>query len=255
MESGLSRKVSEIRQEVGHFLGYTRDDTNWSSQQLRDLNECLRSGFSRFYNTTPILGQAYEWSFLKVQGSMVLQSGKTFNLLPQDFGSPDGEFYLEGTTNLTGLKLMNHGFLIELQARYSTNEQTGIPTMVAVMSDRGAGIQGQRKKLLVWRTPGSDYTVRYAYNINVDMALDNEYPYGGSAHSETILESCLAVAEQKIDDAMGIHTAAFERLLTASVNSDRKLKTGSLGSMNRGGYRGVDRFRIQNHRASTVTFV
>ena len=44
-------------------------------------------------------------------------------------------------------------------------------------------------------------------------------------HSETILESCLAIAEQRLENSSGIHTQKFQERLAASCAMDRQLQT------------------------------
>ena len=44
------------------------------------------------------------------------------------------------------------------------------------------------------------------------------YAYGGAEHAETILESCLAVAELRLDDMAGPHNQQFMARLAASIS-------------------------------------
>jgi len=80
---------------------------------------------------------------------------------------------------------------------------------------------GQRNLLMVWPEPNGIYTIHGRHNELQDTLAFNEYPLGGAAHSETILASCLAVAESRVDDQQGNMAANFQRLLAASVNHDR----------------------------------
>ena len=41
-------------------------------------------------------------------------------------------------------------------------------------------------------------------------------------HSETMRESCLSIAEQRMNGEMGIHTQKFMQLLATSVSIDRQ---------------------------------
>ncbi len=58
------------------------------------------------------------------------------------------------------------------------------------------------------------------------------YPYGGGEHSETILEACLSVAEERRDDipmGTGAHGMAFVTRLAASIAMDSRKKPTKLG--------------------------
>jgi len=74
--------------------------------------------------------------------------------------------------------------------------------------------------------PNDDFTLKYRYYILPDALVltTYEYPYGSAAHSETILESCLAIAESREKDGGdGSHQARFGGLLQSSIDHDRSL--------------------------------
>ena len=48
---------------------------------------------------------------------------------------------------------------------------------------------------------------------------------------EVYLESCLAVAEHRLNDEIGLHTSLFEALLADAVARDRKRGAKSYGQM------------------------
>ncbi len=75
--------------------------------------------------------------------------------------------------------------------------------------------------------------MRFQYYLLPDYLTTN-YPYalGGMAHAETVLESCLAVMEERLDDitrGQGPHGIAFMGRLAASISMDRKSKAQTLG--------------------------
>ena len=51
-------------------------------------------------------------------------------------------------------------------------------------------------------------------------------------HAETILESCLAIAEQRMENQSGIHSQKFVERLTASVAHDKQYYTPERGGYN-----------------------
>jgi len=57
------------------------------------------------------------------------------------------------------------------------------------------------------------------------------YPLGGARFSETIMESCLAVAEQRANDEMGIHTQKFAMMLASAIAQDKKFSATYYGPM------------------------
>ena len=85
----------------------------------------------------------------------------------------------------------------------------------------GNAVRGLRYELHVWPGPNGTYTMHATHNELQDTTSMNDYPMGGMAHGETILSSCLAAAELKIEDQKGIHWLNFVERLRASVHRDR----------------------------------
>ena len=108
---------------------------------------------------------------------------------------------------------------------------TGKPEHAAVEWLKGVEInRGQRANLLLFPASDADYTLNFQYYILPEMLTGtNPYVYGGSAHCETILESCKAKAEQNVNDTIGIHTTLFMERLIASISSDRRTKPQFFG--------------------------
>tara|TARA_R110002110_G_scaffold93689_1_gene243565 strand:- start:243 stop:605 length:363 start_codon:yes stop_codon:yes gene_type:complete len=79
---------------------------------------------------------------------------------------------------------------------------------------------------MLYPKPDKAYTLSYRYHaLPNQLTAANPYPMGGAAHAETILESCLAVAESRMDNNAGIHAAAFQQRLAASIAFDTAMHT------------------------------
>ena len=92
--------------------------------------------------------------------------------------------------------------------------------------------EGQRMEVVFYPTPDSVYTLNYQYEAyNGKISEANPYPLGGMRHSELVLESCLAVAEQRANDDAGAHTQAFRSMLASSLAFDRKQGAKSYGQI------------------------
>lgn len=242
MESSLSLQYVQLKGEVGEFLGYGRgpdngNDSLWNAAQISDIDFCVASGLRQFYFPPPAEGErgSYDWSFLKPTASCPFVSGATTVLLPDDFGGFEGPVTLL-TTSTTAMpwkiEWRNEGSLREM---YAVNpSMTGPPMFCAQMPLKGTtGTQGQRFQLLLFPAADQDYTLQFQYYIAPDY-LSGAFPYayGGAPHAETILESCLAIAEQRRDDATSVHTAKFKERLLASISMDRRNKPQKLGPNN-----------------------
>jgi hypothetical protein len=235
-ESTLSLKLSDLAAEVGLFLGYGRGaefaDVAWSAHQAAAIESIVRSGLRQFYYPPPLdnSGSAYEWSFLKPVADLTLAAAGSVVTLPDDFGGFDGDVTV--TTDGAGwcpLQLVGEGLVRQRHAEASTS--TGRPQMASVRPVKGTGpTRGQRFELYLWPAADGEYALRAAYYL-IPEALTGArpYAYGGAPHVETILESCLAIAEQRLDDASSVHSEKFKERLAASVSHDRRLKPQLLG--------------------------
>lgn len=237
-ESSLSLTYNDLAGEVGRFLGYGPGayfgSQAWTADQQAAIDGCVRSGLRQFYFPPPQEGydSSYDWSFTKPVTNIALPTGGTTVALPDDFGGIEGDITLLSATSQISwsVPLKN-----EEQVRQKYSElpnSTGRPVMAAVQPIRQtSGVQGQRFQLLVWPVADQAYTLQISYYVNADALTANcLYPLGGMAHAETILESCLAIAEERLDDSSGVHAAKFAQRLAASISMDRRLKPQTLGN-------------------------
>lgn len=171
---------------------------------------------------------------VKVTGDASGENGKTITIdsgdiftLPWDYGgmSGDGRF----TYNVDENRLVNIQVTTESRIRALRQQTvgTGTPYLAAIIPLKpSAATQGQRWGVMFHPPPNDVFTLHYRYFVLADALVDStaEYPYGSAAHSETILESCLAIAEiREKDDASTLHQDRFKILLQASIDHDAQL--------------------------------
>lgn len=260
MESTLSVPKSELEAEIARFFGYPSDPDDWSDRQRDAIVSIRKSGERQVYYPPQLPGAAgaYDWSFLKPIGSFTLEASASSVLLPDDFGQPEGECVVVrpgGTACIGSLRFGGIGTVIQRQAQFP--DTTGQPQILCLEPLKGTATDaGQRSQLRVWPTADQAYTLRFQYYIHPNALSDNRpYTYGGMAHAELFIESCLAVAEQRLDDAMGIHTQKFMERLAASMSLDRRNKpqlTGYNGDRSDG--LSLDRRRNMHGWGPTITF-
>ncbi len=156
---------------------------------------------------------------------ITIDSEDTF-LLPWDYGgmSGDGKFTYANAENKLSIITMTSD--VNIRHLRQTSISTGTPYLVAIIPKTTDGTQGQRSEAMFHRPPNDVLTLRYRYYILPDALVltSLEYPYGSAAHSETILESCLAIAESREKDlALVEHQNRFATLLKSSIDRDRDL--------------------------------
>ena len=151
--------------------------------------------------------------------------------LPDDFGVLDSPITYEAGTGRGAVQQVNEDRIRRLAQSESGN--VGIPSFFAVRprSWPTGSATGQRWEIMLWPFPSSSYAVQYVYKIQMDYPTGaTYYPLGGSAHSEAILASCLAIAEEYAAvPATQYREAFWPQRLAASVAYDRAQGSHNLG--------------------------
>lgn len=110
--------------------------------------------------------------------------------------------------------------LLEMRA---WNDRVDYPIYAAIRSLSSDRTTGQRQEILFWPRPSTSSTFYYDFEAYSGPLSDSyPYPLGGMFLSELFMESCLAVAEQRINNEVGLHTQAYQALLIDAVMRDRK---------------------------------
>jgi hypothetical protein len=229
--------MDELKGEVGFYLGYGRGlpmgDAAWPAREEATITSRVKSGLRNFYwpSDPEIAPAGYDWSFLRPVASLLLGSGARSLALPDDFGGIEGQITLASTGSQTFWPVPVFGEA-QLRQRYAEfPSSTGRPVMAAVEPLKATTTnRGQRFQLTIWPQADAAYTLQVAYYVSPDYLLAQApYHLGGAVHAETVLEACLAAAEQGPDDAMGVHSQKFKERLLASIENDRRLKPQALG--------------------------
>lgn len=223
-EPTLSLGYADISAHVGRFLGWGGTSANWTADQLARINGIVDSGLRQFYYAAipPDRNEPHQWSFLFPTGSIVTSAADYTYDMPDDYGLIEGDFtFAAADSARSTVKVVGEGQIRHLQSLYTS--QSGKPTYAAIRPAANDGTTGIRWEVIFYPTPDAAYTLTYKYVVNRNyIRAAAPYPLGGAMHAETILESCLSVAEQREDDAEGVHTKQYRTLLAASIMMDRR---------------------------------
>lgn len=216
----LSVTYSSLRSDIGRFLGYGRDPDDWSVDQIADVEECLKSGLRQFYWPPSLTedSSTYQWTFLTPLSTISVTSGQSRYTLPDDCDGSIKELTFTDGDETRRIDVVRESDLRQLPVRFP---KSGDPEYAAVRALRSDGSSRQSFELLLYPTPGNDRTLEYRYGVIPGSLTESDpYPIGGSQHSETIRESCLAAAEAALDDSQGIHAQRFATLLVSAIRLD-----------------------------------
>ena len=226
-ESTLSLSWTELQQEVGYFLGYGCTIENWSTAQATKVANYVHSGIRRVYY--PPDANGYEWSFLRPTESLDITSDAADYDLPDDFGRLVGNLHYAADECKRPIRIIAVASVLDLRSR---SDEQSVPYIAAIRYKSSTGATGQRQEILFYPKPDDSYTLSYSYEAYTGKLSDTVlYPLGGMHLSELYLESCLAVAEQRVDNEVGLHTRAWQALLQDAIARDRKKGAQLYGPM------------------------
>lgn len=243
-ESSLSLQLSDFAAETGQYLGFGRTATSWTGwqaalpyvpsnldTQLGQIMAVIQAGYRSFLfpkmiDAGPV---AHKWSFLTPQRSLTTVAGQSDYDLPDDFGGLESEFtYQPSDSSYVQVRQVGIGQVKRfLQQLFGINDK---PTYCAVYPKQTDGVTGQRFAISFAPTPDAIYNLAYTSRL-LPMALSatNPFPYGGMEHGETVLASCLAVAERRLNDEEGVHQADYMERLQASIAADTRNRPAYFG--------------------------
>ena len=223
-EPTLSLTRDNLREEVGLKLGYGIDTSGWEPEQISRIDICIRSGLGRFY--VPIVQdqkEVYEWSFLKLTATITPGDDSASDALPDDCdGIIDSFVVTTGDGTAAVIPVIPVRDLLKLRA---TVETKGVPkyTAIRIISTDPTTAQSQRYEVLCFPKSDSTNVLSYEYPVKVDtIGSMNTYLPGGASHSQTIIASCLAVAEEYLTPGETVHQQAFQQRLQASIEYDQR---------------------------------
>jgi len=225
---GLEVTWLTLRAEVGQFLGFNADPDNWSSNQTAAVQRIIGSGLRQYLFPPPLRdGEAgYTWSFMAPRTYSVTTVADTAAYdLPADFGGFDGQLHI--TDDKLARIIVADETILADEAQYDT--LAGKPTHVAVRPKDHDKDDGQIYEAVFWPTPDDAYTITGKHTVFFDLPdADNIFLPGGALHGEGYIEACLSVAEQRLDDQVGLHSQAFMRMLQANIHHDAKMTSPSI---------------------------
>ena len=150
--------------------------------------------------------------------------------LPDDFGNILGTLtYAQADNALQPVELVGEGRLRELRQRdYNVTYISEDPFYAAIRPKaRTSTTSGTRYELMFWPDVTASATLSYRYRVLPDKPVSGpgsagDRVHGVTQHGETILYSCLAEAERRMDGERGVMYQTFMEYLATSITRDRQ---------------------------------
>jgi len=253
-ESSLSIGFADLQESVGRFLGFDGDSTTWDTDKTNAVDRVIQRGISQFYYPPMVGGlPPHKWSFLTPTGSITTADGTYYYALPDDFGYLIDDICFNVATLYEPMKKVGIEDIYRMR-NYGT--ETGVPQYYAVDEISNTGATGQRFRVYLYPTPSAVWVLNYRYHaLPGKLSTTYPYPLGGMAHRETILESCLAIAESDMSDRIGLHNQLFRERLVTSIKHDIEVSTKDYYGYNADRSDGISKGgRIEEDYGITITY-
>ncbi|MBU1067695.1 hypothetical protein KKE60_07890 [Patescibacteria group bacterium] len=165
----------------------------------------------------------------EADGATVTVTANGNYTLPSTFG---GEYlgpitYAAGENPGASIEWGSEGTIRRLQE--NTSSQTGYPSMTAVRKSDTA----RRWELIVYPTPGGNYTVEFPYELYFTAlsAVTDLHPFGAH-YDEAVMAACEAYAEMKGADILAGRVQYYEqKALPAAHRRNTRSAPRKLGSL------------------------
>lgn len=149
--------------------------------------------------------------------------------LPDDYGRIIGNLHYAADEQRSSIQVVPLADILQLRAR---NDESDAPRYAATRPRSSDGSAGQKQEILFWPKANDYWVLSYTYEAYQGALSDaNPYPLGGMQMTELYIESCLAVAEQRVNDEGGLHTQLYQALLIDAVMRDAKKGPQTFGQM------------------------
>jgi hypothetical protein len=175
-----------------------------------------------------------------VSGTVPYTITDGFYALPTSFGGIEGDLTLKAASGYMPVRQVGDDQIREMFLNKAI--QSGVPSFFCVRPWRNPGIDRignngvigmyTRYELVLFPRPDATYQLSFRYLFvfpglsdytSTGESVVDLHPPGMAYHHETILASCLAVAEEYADSPNGKHRENFKTRIAASVSLDRKV--------------------------------
>lgn len=213
-------------------LGFSAVSAVGTDDKTR-IDSYIQDGLRQFYfrAVLPNESSPHQWSFLHPAATITLLTNDYDYALPTDFARVQGSTlsWAVGENNRPLVRISEE----RLRHLLGHDNTAGLPQYFAVRALTTSSPDSKTShELLVYPRPSATYNSKvltYRYHLepsHLGGTLgndDDEYPLGGAVHADTVLASCLAIAELNDSHARGPRWEQYQERLAASVAFDRDL--------------------------------
>jgi hypothetical protein len=143
--------------------------------------------------------------------------------------------------------------MTKLMQEKSYNSLNSWPLMCSIYPESVSTSVDQNKKVIFWPAPTGVYQLNYSYVCEPPKPADATDKFLGDALTdETLLQVCLAVAEQDSDEIIGIQSQLADSLVQALILKDSNDAPDTVGYVRDGNIANFGSMRDWTLKNSTL---
>lgn len=226
----LALRYDDFVREVGRYMQFGLSPATFDHLQEKRADNIVQRGYRLFLSLRVFDGKLHSWSFMNVTRPLVLGSNQNVYDLPEDFEPGFTREFTVADASRSRVPVISETRFRSILGQDSSAK--GEPRYCTIRAmdpeDNDLSEEAQRFEVLFYPAPDRAYDLEYSYRLRPSRLTTNSYPIGGSAHSETILRACLAVAEEEKTNQRGPMWEAFmESLQTSKALDDQAMEEAS----------------------------
>jgi len=222
----LDLSFSDLYSQVSQQLNY---GTTPTGVELATVQNIVYRAYRQFlFPQNPKTGATHTWSFLKKDATFETTDLNWKYALPDDFREVVGDIYFNTMDGYTPIRRVTKENI--LQRRVNVNTHT-VPEVFAVVASPYDATTGTSYEIWMDPVPSGLWVLHYTYIFTPPKPENNsDKLLGGPLAQETLLELCLAVAEQQEDDLQTRHhTDLSAKLMGQLLAEDAGVDTADYG--------------------------
>jgi hypothetical protein len=144
-------------------------------------------------------------------------AGTTFSLdrpkysMPATFDGMDGPLTYESGSGNNPIRVFPE---YDVRRRSQNYNSSGTPQVAGLYPEDPDATTGTVRKIKLYPSPDAVYVLEYRYKIEPADLAEGEFPLGGRVNAETILMSCLAILNPKLEET-------FLARLASAIDQDQ----------------------------------
>lgn len=224
--------MESLRRDIGYYLGFPANPMEWSYDQQGMVDNLVQAGTDSFHmpDIIPELkSEMHVWTFLTPIATLTTVADTEDYDAPAAFGGIEGDFtYQTANEGYGAIRVVGEE---QIRIHKMTSPiQSGKPTHACTFAaiDSDPGYQQNVYTIRLWPKPDGEYILEYRYRIIANTMGGRGYTQsvalGVPIHRETLLMSCLRIAEERIKLIVdGPMARRYRERLKTSISYDSNL--------------------------------